>query len=68
MTQEAVGQRRAARRPVPDHGRAPTRIGGQAVLEVADDGRGFDVTARRGRPDGLGLHTMRDRVTELGGR
>ena len=41
-------------------------IGGQAVLEVADDGRGFDVTAPRAG-DGLGLHTMRDRVTELGG-
>jgi len=41
-------------------------IGGRAVLEVADDGRGFDVTAPRAG-NGLGLHTMRDRVTELGG-
>jgi signal transduction histidine kinase len=43
--------------------------GGRAVLEVADDGRGFDVTAppRDGDGLGLGLHTMRDRVAELGG-
>jgi signal transduction histidine kinase len=70
VTQEAVGN--AARHA------AATRItvrlaadGGHAVLEVADDGRGFDVTARPhdGAQDGggLGLHTMRDRVTELGG-
>jgi signal transduction histidine kinase len=37
-------------------------------LEVADDGRGFDVPARPSDADGMGLHTMRDRVTELGGR
>ncbi len=43
--------------------------GACAVLEVADDGRGFDVSAppRDGDGRGLGLRTMRDRVTELGG-
>jgi signal transduction histidine kinase len=35
---------------------------------VADDGRGFDVAAEPPDAGGLGLHTMRDRVTELGGR
>ena len=68
VTQEAVAN--AARHA------APARItvglaanGERAVLEVADDGRGFDVTAppRDGDGLGLGLRTMRDRVTELGG-
>ena len=39
-----------------------------AWLEVADDGRGFDVAAEPAGAGGLGLHTMRDRVTELDGR
>ena len=41
----------------------------RAVLKVADDGRGFDVTAPRRDGDGLGLglRTMQDRVSELGG-
>ncbi len=69
VTQEAVGN--AARHAGP--ARITVRLeanGGRAVLEVADDGRGFDVTAppRDGAGLGLGLHTMRDRVTELGGR
>jgi signal transduction histidine kinase len=68
VTQEAVGN--AARHASP--ARITVRLeadGGRAVLEVADDGRGFDVTAppRDGDGLGLGLHTMRDRVTELGG-
>ena len=42
--------------------------GRHAWLEVADDGRGFDVAAEPARAGGLGLHTMRDRVTELDGR
>jgi len=68
VTQEAVGN--AARHA--DAARITVRLeadGGRAVLEVADDGRGFDVTAppRDGDGLGLGLHTMRDRVTELGG-
>ena len=68
VTQEAVGN--AARHAGP--ARITVRLeadGGRAVLEVADDGSGFDVTAppRDGDGLGLGLHTMRDRVTELGG-
>jgi signal transduction histidine kinase len=42
--------------------------GRHAWLEVADDGRGFDVAAAPADTGGLGLHTMRDRVTELDGR
>jgi signal transduction histidine kinase len=73
VTQEAVGN--AARHA--DPARITVRLrgaAGQAVLEIADDGRGFDLAApspEAGAPSqkagGLGLHTMRDRVTELGG-
>jgi signal transduction histidine kinase len=67
VTQEAVGN--AARHA--DPARITVRLrgdGGQAVLEISDDGRGFDVAApRQEEAGGLGLHTMRDRVTELGG-
>jgi signal transduction histidine kinase len=66
VTQEAVGN--AARHA--DPARITVRLsagGGRAVLEIADDGRGFDVTAPPPAAGGLGLHTMRDRVTELGG-
>jgi signal transduction histidine kinase len=38
------------------------------LLEVADDGRGFDAVSEPADAGGLGLHTMRDRVTELGGQ
>jgi len=68
VTQEAVGN--AARHAGP--ARITVRLeadGGRAVLQITDDGRGFNVTAppRDGDGLGLGLHTMRDRVTELGG-
>jgi signal transduction histidine kinase len=66
VTQEGVGN--AARHA--GAGRVTvglTADGDRAVLEVADDGRGFDVTAPPRDGGGLGLHTMRDRVTELGG-
>jgi signal transduction histidine kinase len=71
VTQEAVAN--AARHAGP--GLITVRLhadGDRVLLEVTDDGQGFDVTARR--PDGsvhgggLGLRTMRDRVTELGGQ
>jgi signal transduction histidine kinase len=39
---------------------------GYAVLTVFDDGRGFDLTQARGR--GLGLLSMRERVTQFGGQ
>jgi signal transduction histidine kinase len=36
-------------------------------LEIVDDGEGFDLEAARGK-GGLGLSTMQERTTELGGR
>jgi len=39
---------------------------GFASLTVFDNGRGFDLAEARGR--GLGLTTMRERITQLGGR
>jgi signal transduction histidine kinase len=64
IAQEALGN--AAK-----HG-APTRvdvrlvrIGGDVVLTVADDGRGFE--PGRGAGGGLGLVNMRERARQLGG-
>jgi len=39
-----------------------------AVLEVIDDGRGFDVADAERRRSGMGLFTMRERVVLAGGR
>jgi signal transduction histidine kinase len=67
VTQEAVAN--AARHA--DPAQVTVRLqadSGHVDLEVADDGRGFDVAARLAEAGGLGLQTMRDRVTELGGR
>ena len=65
VTQEAVAN--AARHGGPGQVTVVVRADGERVrLEVADDGRGFDVPAQAAG-GGLGLHTMRDRVTELGG-
>jgi signal transduction histidine kinase len=36
------------------------------ILEVGDDGRGFDPAGSF--PGHLGLHTMRERVTKFGGQ
>jgi len=66
VTQEAVAN--AARHA--DPGQITVRLqaaAGQVELEVADDGHGFDVADRRAHASGLGLRTMHDRVTELGG-
>jgi signal transduction histidine kinase len=38
---------------------------GETLLEVRDNGAGFDTTASY--PGHLGLHSMRERVTHLGG-
>jgi signal transduction histidine kinase len=38
------------------------------VLEITDNGHGFDVAARQETAVGLGLGAMRDRVTEHGGQ
>ena len=42
--------------------------GNEATLEIADDGRGFDVREAERRRPGMGLFTMRERVTLVGGR
>ena len=41
-----------------------TRAGGQLLVEVRDDGHGFDVSAP---VDGFGLTGMRERVSQVGG-
>jgi signal transduction histidine kinase len=67
VTQEAVAN--AARHAGP--GQVTVRLHADsrhARLEVADDGCGFDMVTEPADTGGLGLHTMRDRVTELGGR
>lgn len=40
---------------------------GQAVLEIIDDGRGFDVADAERRRPGMGLFTMRERIGLAGG-
>lgn len=42
--------------------------GDNAVLDVIDDGRGFDVEDAEQRRPGMGLFTMRERVALAGGR
>ena len=42
--------------------------GGQAVLEIEDDGRGFDVALAEQRRPGMGLFSMRERVGLVNGR
>jgi signal transduction histidine kinase len=41
---------------------------GNVVLDVIDDGRGFDVVEAERRRPGMGLFTMRERVALAGGR
>jgi signal transduction histidine kinase len=66
VTQEAVAN--AARHADPAQVTVRLYADSQRVeLEIADDGRGFDVAARLSEPGGLGLRTMDDRVAELGG-
>lgn len=43
---------------------AQTEEGGQVVLEIRDDGQGFDLAAA---PAGMGLANIRQRVSALGG-
>jgi signal transduction histidine kinase len=42
-------------------------VAGGAVLEVNDDGRGFDTESASAPTGGVGLRLMRERVAELGG-
>lgn len=47
----------------------PVSEGGRrAILEVSDDGAGFDVADAERRRPGMGLFTMRERVALAGGR
>jgi signal transduction histidine kinase len=41
--------------------------GGAVILEVADDGRGFDLEEAEARRPGMGLFAMRERVALVGG-
>jgi len=45
----------------------PGEVGGRAILEVIDDGAGFDVAEAERRRPGMGLFTMRERVALAGG-
>ena len=40
----------------------------ELVVEIQDDGKGFDPDETQSRRDGLGLRGMRDRVDLFGGR
>jgi signal transduction histidine kinase len=65
IVQEALGN--AARHGEPES--ISVRLGqrnGSVIVEVRDDGRGFDPAGVAGR-HGMGLTLMRERVTELGG-
>lgn len=42
--------------------------GPSAVLEIADDGRGFDVASAEKRRPGMGLFSMRERIGLVNGR
>ncbi|WP_028059402.1 GAF domain-containing sensor histidine kinase [Candidatus Solirubrobacter pratensis] len=65
IAQEALGN--ALRHAEAEHIRVALENGsGRLVLSVADDGRGFDPGAVRGRR--LGLTSMHERATELGGK
>ena len=44
------------------------RDGASAVLEIEDDGRGFDVALAEKRRPGMGLFSMRERIGLVGGR
>jgi signal transduction histidine kinase len=44
------------------------RDGAAAVLEIVDDGRGFDVERAEARRPGMGLFSMRERVGLVNGR
>ena len=67
VTQEAVAN--AVRHADPDLVTVRLRADAdRIVLEIADNGRGFDVVTRQAGTGGLGLRAMRDRVAEHGGQ
>jgi len=65
VVQEALGN--AARHAEPECIELRvTEAGGQIMVLISDDGRGFDPAGTGGR-HGMGMALMRERVTELGG-
>jgi signal transduction histidine kinase len=68
VAQEAL--RNAVRHGAPTTVRVRLAATGDAsaMLEVTDDGRGFDVAAAEGARDGMGLFVMRERVALIDGR
>ncbi|MBD2891181.1 hypothetical protein amrb99_00830 [Actinomadura sp. RB99] len=65
VVQEALGN--AARHAEPDRIELRvTKAGGQIMVLISDDGRGFPPAGTAGR-HGMGMALMRERVTELGG-
>jgi signal transduction histidine kinase len=65
VAQESVHN--AVRHASPRHVRVALRVGAdEAILEVADDGRGFNVEDAR-PVGGMGLYTMRERVELVDG-
>lgn len=66
VTQEGLGN--VARHAKAQHARVTvSREGSDVVLNIGDDGRGFDLAEAR-RQHGLGLISMDERVRVLGGR
>ena len=67
VAQEAL--RNAARHGFPQHIDIRLRSGdGVAILEVSDDGKGFDVERAEERRPGMGLFSMRERIGLVNGR
>ncbi|MEO5818332.1 MAG: sensor histidine kinase, partial [Gemmatimonadaceae bacterium] len=67
VAQEAL--RNAARHAQASHVDVSLRRDGRsAVLEIVDDGRGFDVERAEARRPGMGLFSMRERVGLVNGR
>ncbi len=67
VAQEAL--RNAARHAAARHVQVSLRRDGSAaILEIADDGQGFDVARAEQRRPGMGLFSMRERVGLVNGR
>ena len=45
-----------------------SRANDDIQITVEDNGRGFDVSAKSSRPGGLGLFSVRERLTHIGGK
>ncbi|MEO8881493.1 MAG: sensor histidine kinase [Gemmatimonadaceae bacterium] len=67
VAQEGIGNAVRHAHPRVVHVRI-AREGVNAMLEIADDGDGFDVSEAGARRPGMGLFTMQERVSLVGGR